>query len=139
MATMEQVRPAWYTEEDDTAWNRIKEAFQRDWRQTKHDFGGNEPNLNQQVGDTLSQAAGSKPIPPANSQTPHPNDLAYSEDHEHAYKYGYAAYRHYGKNCQWSDKTEAQLRRDWTDDGEWKRECHAIRRGWDYAEQHPAD
>ena len=105
MATMEQVRPAWYTEEDDTAWNRIKAAFRRDWRQTQHDFGGSEPNLNQQVGDTLSQAAGSKPIPPANAQTPHPQDPSYNEDDEHAYKYGYAAYRHYGRNSQWSERS----------------------------------
>ena len=134
MATMEQVRPAWYTEEDGTAWNRIKTAFERDWRQTKHDIGDNEPNLNRQVGDTVSQAAGSKPIPSRNAQSPHPNDAKYNEDHDYAYKYGYAAYHHYGKNCQWSDKTETQLRRDWTDDVEWNRERHAIRRGCDYAE-----
>lgn len=135
VATMEGVRPAWYTEEDDDAWDRIKEAFQRDWQQTKVDLGGREPNLNQQIGDTLGQAAGIKPIPSANRPTPHPNDYSYSEDHDHAYKYGYSAYRHYGKNGPWGEKIEAQLRRDWTDEGEWKRERHAIRRGWDYAEQ----
>ena len=136
MATLTK-RPSWYTDEDDTAWSKIKAAFRRDWQQTKHDFGGKEPNLNQQVGDTVSQAAGSKPIPPGNMPTPHASKTSesrvideYREEDEPAYRYGYAAYRHLGN--EWNDDTEANLRREWGDETEWERRREAIRRGWTF-------
>ena len=58
MSTTTTNRPAWYSDEDDTAWAKIKAAFARDWKQTKHDFGANEPNLNHQLGDTIAQETG---------------------------------------------------------------------------------
>jgi hypothetical protein len=128
-------RPAWYSEADDTAWEKVKAAFRRDWQQTKHDFGGNVPDLNQQVGDTVSQAVGSKAIPPANAKTPHSIDGkidAYNDDDEPAYRYGYAASRHYGVESDWDDATEATLRKEWGDETEWERRREAIRRGWTY-------
>jgi hypothetical protein len=45
--------------------SKTGEALKRDWEQTKHDFNkkaGEE--LNQDVGDTVGQATGKKPIPP---------------------------------------------------------------------------
>jgi len=141
MATLQQPRPAWYSNEDDSAWERIKEAFRRDWRQTKHDFGGKEPDLNQQVGDTVSQATGSKPIPAANAKTPHPAPAseAYSEADEPAYRFGYAAYRHYGKRSDWGDATEAQLESDWGDKADWQRRRAAVQRGWLYGKSRSSD
>lgn len=130
MAT--NARPAWYTDEDDTAWGRVKAAFQRDWTQTKHDFGANAPNLDQQVGDTISQATGSKPVPPGKAKTPHSTAGtldAYNDDDEPAYRYGYAASRHF--EADWDDVTESELQRDW-DETEWERRRNAIRRGWDF-------
>lgn len=129
-------RPDWYSQEDDTAWERIKGAFQRDWQQTKHDLGGNEPDLDQQVGDTVSQAIGTESIPPANSKTPHPNRASsdeYNEADESAYRYGYAASRHYGLDRDWDDETESTLRREWGDENDWERTRAAIRRGWNYS------
>jgi len=138
MTTMQQTRPAWYTKEDDTAWERVKAAFRRDWTQTKHDFGGNEPNLNQKMGDTVSQATGSKPIPAGNTPTCHCDSKSadYDATSEPAYKYGYLAYRHFGKECDWCDNTEARLQRDFDDDEKWERNRLAVRRGWDYAQSH---
>lgn len=44
---------------------KVKEALKRDWEQTKHDFSKKKGvDLNQDVGDTLKQAAGKEPIPP---------------------------------------------------------------------------
>ncbi|MDB5345274.1 MAG: hypothetical protein JWP89_3651 [Schlesneria sp.] len=134
MATVQPVRPAWYTEEDDTAWSKVKAAFQRDWTQTKHDMGGNEPNLDQQVGDTISQATGSKPIPPGNAKTPHNKTgqlEAYNDADEPAYRYGYAASRHYADR-EWDDTTESEMQAEWADKNEWERRREAIRRGWLY-------
>ena len=133
-----RTRPEWYTEEDDTAWAKVKAAFRRDWKQTKHDFGGKEPNLNQQVGDTVSQAVGSKPIPPGNAKTPHSADGkldAYNDDDEPAYQYGYAASRHYSDSV-WDEDTELMLQRDWGDQPDWQRRSDAIRRGWTYGKTH---
>ena len=40
-------------------------ALERDWEQTKHDIKKDKgQELNQDVGDTLGQAVGKKPIPP---------------------------------------------------------------------------
>ena len=33
--------PVWWTTDNDTAWDKVKTAFKRDWDQTKHDLGGN--------------------------------------------------------------------------------------------------
>ena len=47
--------------------NKSKEALKRDWEQTKHDFNKDKgKELNQDVGDTVGQAVGKKPIPPPN-------------------------------------------------------------------------
>lgn len=127
MDTYVHSRPTWYTDEDDTAWSKVREAFRRDWMQTKHDFGGNEPDLNQQVGDTVSQAAGRSPIPAPNQKTPHPRSDSYRDEDESAYKYGYAASRHLG--TEWD---EDALRKDWGDSSDWDHQREAVRRGWAY-------
>ena len=44
---------------------KVGEAMHRDWEQTKHDFNKNAgQELNQDVGDTVGQATGAKPLPP---------------------------------------------------------------------------
>jgi hypothetical protein len=133
-------RPAWYTDADDSAWDKIKEAFQRDWTQTKHDFGADEPNLDQQVGDTVSQAVGSKPIPPGEMKTPHPDSIRdeYNEIDEPAYRYGYAASRYYGLDRDWDDETEESMQKEWGDKNEWERQREAIRRGWNFGKSQNA-
>lgn len=137
MATTQFPKPSWYSAEDDTAWGKVKAAFRRDWQQTEHDFGAKVPNLNQQVGDTVSQATGSKPIPPGNVPTPHPaSPSTYRDEDEPAYRYGYAAYRHYGNAADleqdtWTDR-EAEFEREWQDKNEWERRKEAVRRGWTY-------
>ena len=49
---------------DDHVGERIKLALQRDWDQTKHDFGGEEPDLHQGLGVTLAEMMGTEPVPP---------------------------------------------------------------------------
>ncbi|WP_040592190.1 hypothetical protein [Schlesneria paludicola] len=146
MATTRQTRPSWYTKDDDTAWERVKDAFKRDWKQTKYDFGAEAPNLKQNVGDTLSQAAGSEPIPPENVPNAKPAERdrdtssdVYRDDDDLAYRYGYAAYRHYGSTCcDWNMETEDKLRKEWGDSTEWPERKNAIRRGWFFAKNNPS-
>jgi hypothetical protein len=122
--------PGWWNPEHDSAWERVREAFRRDWEQTKHDFGGDEPDLKQSVGDTVSQAAGRQPIPP--------RDKPSFEANEPAYRFGYGARRQYGHtHAEWNDQLEDQLRTDWeatyaADDERWEQYQSAVRRGWEF-------
>lgn len=44
---------------------KVGEAMHRDWEQTKHDFNKKSgQELDQDVGDTVGQATGNKPLPP---------------------------------------------------------------------------
>ena len=120
--------PKWWSGQHETGWNRVKAAFKRDWDQTKHDFGANRPDTNQNVGDTVKQAAGKEPIPPRGAPT--------YEDNEFAYRFGYGARSEYGKRfTNWDSQVEAQLKQDWTEtynDRDWANYRDSIRRGWDY-------
>ncbi len=120
--------PKWWNQTHDSAWDKVKAAFKRDWDQTKHDFGGKEPDTDQDVDDTVKQAAGKQPIPPRGQPT--------YEEREDAYRFGYGARSYYGKQyAQWDNDLENQLERDWRDtytDRDWKNYRDSIRQGWDY-------
>src|SRR6185503_16429976 len=108
----------WWNREHDSAWDRVKAAFRRDWEQTKHDFGADKPDLNQNVDDTVKQAAGKEPIPPAGV----PN----FEEYEPAFKFGYGARQYYGSRFnQWNPELEESLKRDYGPQ-DWKRCRRAI-------------
>jgi hypothetical protein len=125
--------PDWWNSNHTSAWERVKAAFKRDWDQTKHDFGGDTPDTDQDVPDTIAQAAGKQPIPPRGTPV--------FEDEEPAYRFGYGARSHYGdRYSAWDDRVEAELEREWTrsNHGDWPRYRNAVRRGWEYEHlQHP--
>jgi hypothetical protein len=110
-------RPKWYTDEHDSAWNRVKAAFGNDWEQTKHDFGSKtDRDLNQDVDDTVKQAAGT------------PDAF---ENHEQAFRFGYAAQRQYrSKYPTWNSDLERQLRTDYGSN--YDRDSMYIRRAYEW-------
>lgn len=115
----------WWTKEHDSGWEKVKAAFSRDWEQTKHDFGGDSPNLNQDVPDTVKQAVGKENIPAPGT----PN----FEDYEPAFRYGYGARNHYGKEYpNWDGRLEETLKNEWSSPDDWKRNSKAIRLGYEY-------
>ena len=124
----ERRNPKWWNPQHESRWERVKAAFQRDWDQTKHDFGGKQPDTDQDVDDTVKQAAGKQPIPPRGTPT--------YEETEDAYRFGYGARSQYGPEySEWNNQLETQLEQDWRDtynDREWKKSRSAIRRGWEY-------
>lgn len=62
--------PGWWTEQHTSSWERVREAFRRDWEQTKADFTAKSGlDLNQGLTDTIKQAAGSAPVPPLDVKT----------------------------------------------------------------------
>ena len=110
-------RPGWYTDEHDNGWQRVKAAFGNDWEQTKHDFGSKTAReLDQDVDDTVKQAVGA--------------DDAF-ENHEQAFRFGYAAQSHYKKQYPaWNDDLDTQLRKDYGTD--YDRDRTFIRRAYEY-------
>ena len=139
--------PTWYKPEYSTSWGRVKEAVRRDWQQTKHDLhvGGHE--LNQQVADTVKQAAGSKAIPSINSANPPKviGDLPVEwqtgewERVESPFEYGYVARCHFGATyLEWNDDLDRVLRKEWEaaaarrEPGLWDDVKSYVRRGYDH-------
>jgi hypothetical protein len=121
--------PTWWATDNDTAWDKVKAAFKRDWDQTKHDLGGKQPETKQNVNDTVKQASGNQPIPP--------RGVPVYEKIEPAYRFGYGARSHYGKtHPSWNPALESELRRDWMASGgqenDWTTESQFIHKGWDY-------
>jgi hypothetical protein len=128
-------RPAyWNDEKHGSAWDRTKEALERDWEQTKADFSKTHgKELNQGADDTVRQAAGKETIP--GPRTPNAEDKKW-DDVEPAVAYGYGAHQEYGAMYeQWNDKLETRLATEWDKEktgrtfDDVKR---SVRHGWDY-------
>lgn len=121
-------QPKWWNQDKHgSAWERVKEAMERDWEQTKADFGAGGRELDQDVDDTLKQAAGKDVIPPPNKANAPGGTPAKPEwkDVEPAVRYGYGARDRYGaEHGDWSDKLEGTLKH------EWEEAKDAGRRGW---------
>ncbi|HEV2696040.1 MAG TPA: hypothetical protein VG347_24340 [Verrucomicrobiae bacterium] len=122
--------PAWWTKETDSGWDNVKAALKRDWDQTKHDFGGNTPNTNQKIGNTIRQAEGTEGIPP--------RGLLTYDELEPAVRFGYGAKAVYGEEyLYWDDELEARLLTDWEKveparKQTWMQDRAAMRYAWEY-------
>lgn len=110
-------KPNWYTDEATNGWDRVKAAFGNDWEQTKRDFGSkNARELNQDVDDTVKQAVGASDG---------------FENHEQAFRFGYAAQNHYRKDYpKWNNDLETKLRSDYGSD--FDRDRDYIRHAYEY-------
>jgi hypothetical protein len=133
----QNTNPKWWTTENETAWDRVKLAFQRDWDQTKHDLGGDEPDTRQTIGHTVKQAGGTETVPPRGEPT--------YEEFEPAYRFGYGARSKYGGDyVEWDDKLENQLKQEWEQIAParkqtWMQDRAAIRYGWDFDPENSED
>lgn len=124
--------PKWWNETTHgDAWTRVKDALKRDWEQTKADVSSGGKELNQGVGDTIKQAAGSEAIPPGNQPNTNINtnktDKPRSWDDVQApIAYGFGARQQYGKDYNtWNEGLETKLK------SEWEQGREATRQGWD--------
>jgi hypothetical protein len=124
-------RTNWWNLESDGAWDRVKEALQRDWDQTRHDLhlGGHE--LNQKLGDTMGQAAGNRVMPPIDVANP-PKVIGRWEDAEIPIGFGYAARREFGGDYpEWNDALEARLQAYWKAAAPWRVVRNLVRHGYE--------
>ena len=133
MNTTSVKNPSWWTDDNDSAWERTKAALKRDWDQTKHDLGGDEPDTDQNVTNTVRQASGKEAIPPR-------GETAY-DDVEPAHRFGYGARSYYQEEYpEWDDELETKLRTDWQEihperKKTWDADVENIRYGWDYEDE----
>lgn len=113
-------RPEWYTDDNDSAWERIKAAFGNDWEQTRNDFGSSSArDLKQDVDNTVKQAAGARDA---------------FDNHEQALRFGYAAQAHYKTQYPtWDNDLETRLRQDYGP--EYDRDRDYIRRSYEYRQR----
>lgn len=88
--------PAWWSNENTTAWERAKEGMRRDWQQTKQAF---DKENGQGKG---RKSVGAIPVEPEDFEACEP-----------ALRYGYAASLHYDTVIVWDDALEAKLRAEW--------------------------
>ena len=107
------------TDDDLSAWDRIKAAFANDWEQTKADFGSDTArDMDQDVDDTIKQMAGS--------------DDRF-ENREQAFRFGYTARRRHGTEyAEWNDDLDARLRSDYV--GDYDADRAYIRHAYGYKE-----
>jgi hypothetical protein len=124
--------PKWWNEEHESTWTRVKAAMKRDWEQTKADVSDKGRDLDQDVGDTVKQAAGKQPIPPMGVKSYDDDDLDRDED---AYRFGAGARAQYGTAYRtWDDRVEAKMRDDWEGmhtGRTWDSVKAKVRRAWD--------
>ncbi len=130
---MSTKHPSWWTHDHATSWDKVKEAFRRDWEQTKADLSKKAGHdLKQSVGDTVKQAAGKEAIPPKNAPNPSPSNW---DDFEPALQLGHAARKHYGAaHKSWSPDLEKHLQKDWDSVGSnrgWSDVQDYVRKGFD--------
>jgi hypothetical protein len=135
-------QPKWWTEKHASQWENLKTALERDWEQTKADLhlGGHE--LKQKLTDTLKQAAGAEPAPPASVPnsvgTTKGSDLTWDYA-EPPLRYGVGAREQYGaKHAQWNDDLETTLKNDWETSessakAKWEDVKALVRHGFDRA------
>jgi len=126
--------PSWWTEKHESTWSRVKAAMKRDWEQTKADFTTKKKrhDIDQDVGDTVKQAAGKEVIPPAGV----PNHETSWDTVEAPARYGRGAREQFaGEHPKWDDKLESKLSDDWTtlkNGRRWEEVKGSVRHGWDY-------
>ena len=124
----------WDEKKHGSAWDRVKDAFKRDWEQTKADVSSGGKELNQNVADTVKQAAGTEAIPPQSQ----PNPGGKWEAVEPAVSYGYGAKHEFGdKHPKWTDDLDKQLSNDWKSDDKtkkWEDVRPYVRRGFEFGQ-----
>ena len=130
-------KPKWWKQEHDSAWDRVKDAMKRDWEQTKSDLtrGRKGRDLDQDVDDTVKQAAGKEPIPPTSMRNPPDVDDKDWKHVEDDYRFGVGAREYYGnQHNEWDDRLESKLREEWGDlrsGRTWDEAKGSVRRAWD--------
>jgi hypothetical protein len=126
--------PTWWNDKHNSAWDHVKDAFSRDWEQTKADFSKTKGHeLNQNAADTVKQATGTTTPPPANVPNTKVDDF---HEAEPAIRYGHGAASQYAAEKDWNPGLESKLKTEWDDlksGRDWEAAKGYVRHGWNKA------
>jgi hypothetical protein len=120
--------PRFWTDEQQSAWDRVKDAFERDWLQTRSDLHLGGADLGQSAKDTVKQAAGKEPV-----ATTAEGSLGW-EHARHAIRLGHGAATFWTEDDCWCDTLETRLRDEWNDldtSIEWTEARPLVKHGWE--------
>ncbi len=144
MATLSSWRPSWWSDQvHGSAWERARDALRRDWSQTKHDLGLGGHEMNQDLTDTVKQAAGQQHLPDINHANP-ARVLGDWNEAEVFYRYGHAARVQYGNaDPVWNEGIDQRLKSEWLatagrDPDDWEARKEFVRKGYELAATEPS-
>jgi len=121
--------PSFWSDEQQSAWERVKDALHRDWLQTRSDLHLGGADLDQSAKDTVKQAAGKQPGP-----TTAEGRIGWQLA-RHAIRLGHGAATYWTADSEWSETLESRLRGEWEDldtSIEWDEARSLVKRGWEY-------
>lgn len=122
--------PIWWNQMHDRAWERVKDAFKRNWNQKNYEYGVH-PEVDQSR-HTAKELTNRNVLNILSR-------LAFYEEAEPAYCFGYGARLHYGvRFSEWNVELEFRLKADWEmadrrRRSRWLQDRELVLRGWDYA------
>ena len=121
--------PSFWSDEQQSAWDRVKDALHRDWLQTRSDLHLGGADLDQSAKDTVKQAAGKQAAPRTAE-----GRIGW-EHARHAIRLGHGAATFWTEESEWSETLEARVRFEWEKlhtGIEWKEARPLVQRGWEY-------
>jgi len=120
--------PRFWTDEQQSAWDRVKDALHRDWLQTKSDFHlSSGADLDQTAKDTMKQATGKQALPAT------AEGRVGWERARHAIRLGHGAATFWSWEASWTDNLEQRVRAEWEalDTGiDWVDARPLVKHGW---------
>jgi hypothetical protein len=120
--------PSFWTDEQQTGWDRVKDALRRDWLQTKADLGlAGGADLGQTAKQTMKQATGQLPV--------HSDlDGGGWDVARQAIRLGYGAATYWHEEPEWTEYVEYQVQREWESMNtgvHWQDARPLVQHGWD--------
>lgn len=133
MLISSELRMTCCSHQDDPAWQLVSEAFRRDWKRFA-DISSGESAHRHCPPNNVTENFSDEPVIRTSNGPDTIEPVAFrNEKQEEAYRFGYAAYRHFCGGEEWNSETEAILRQNWGDEEDWQAHRLAIRHGWLFA------
>lgn len=121
--------PSFWSDEQQSAWERAKDALHRDWLQTRADLHLGGADLDQTAKDTVKQMAGNEAAP-----TTVEGRIGW-EHARRAIRLGHGAATYWTAESEWSGALDSRLRGEWEKletSIDWEEARPLVMRGWEY-------
>jgi hypothetical protein len=121
--------PSFWSDEQQSAWERAKDALHRDWLQTRSDLHLGGADLDQTAKDTVKEIAGREAGP-----TTVEGRIGW-EQARRAIRLGHGAATYWTAEGDWSQELDGRLRGEWEKldtSIDWEEARPLVMRGWEY-------